>query len=324
VTRNRALTGPGSGDRARSPEVADPVAGSIDGGGGGLAPEGSAGVVLEPTPVGVRPRRRDAQAEQEARLQDEAVRAFRERYPDVRLAPVVVIIPAYNEEECIGTVLPAVPRQAFGLAFDSLVVDDGSADGTFAAALAHGVYVARLNQNSGQGSALRLGYRLAREHGARFIVTLDADGQWDPADIVPLLEPLIQNEADFVLGSRKLGRAETTDNVRRAGVHVFAKLLRLLTRVPITDTSTGVRAMRAEVTATVRQVEPQYQASELLIGAIYQGYRITERPVVMRRRVAGESKKGHNLFYGLRYGRVLLRTWWRERRAAKRRNTAVG
>jgi glycosyltransferase involved in cell wall biosynthesis len=254
-----------------------------------------------------------------ADVADEAVRAFDERYPGVIFAPVVVIIPAYNEQDCIGAVLPKVPRTAHGLEVDTLVVDDGSADRTSEVALAHGVYAARLGRNSGQGSALRVGYRLAREHGARFIVTLDADGQWDPIEMLPLLEPLVHDEADLVLGSRKLGRAETTDSVRRLGVHVFARLLHVLTRVPITDTSSGLRAMRAEVTATVRQEEPQYQASELLIGAIYRGYRVAERPVVMRKRVAGKSKKGHNVLYGFRYGSVVLRTWWRESRAAKNR-----
>jgi glycosyltransferase involved in cell wall biosynthesis len=258
-----------------------------------------------------------------ADVSEEAIRTFGARYPNVRFGPVVVVIPAYNEADCVGSVLPEIPRKAYGLDVDTLVVDDGSADPTSDVAASHGVYVARLARNSGQGSALRVGYRLAREHGARFIVTLDADGQWDPAEILRLLEPVVNDEADLVLGSRKLGRAETTDRVRRAGVHVFAKLLRVLTGVPITDTSSGVRAMRAEVTATVRQEEPQYQASELLIGAIYQGYRTAERPVVMRKRVAGKSKKGHNVLYGLRYGRVVLRTWWRESRAAKRRASST-
>jgi glycosyltransferase involved in cell wall biosynthesis len=253
-----------------------------------------------------------------------AILEFRERYPDARLAPVVVVVPAFNEADCIGAVLPEIPGEAYGLQVDTLVVDDGSADRTGDAAFEHGVYVARLRENSGQGTALRVGYRLAREYGAEYIVTLDADGQWDPAEILRLLEPIVNDEADFVLGSRILGRAETTDSVRRAGVHVFARVLRLLTRVPITDTSSGVRAMRAEVTATVRQEEPQYQASELLIGAIYNGYRTAERPVVMRKRVAGKSKKGHNILYGFRYGRVVLRTWWRESRAAKRRNRTAG
>ncbi|HEY1618995.1 MAG TPA: hypothetical protein VGG25_15350, partial [Streptosporangiaceae bacterium] len=60
--------------------------------------------------------------------------------------------------------------------------------------------------------------------------------------------------------------------------------------------------------------QPQYQTSELLIGALYQGYRVAEVPTVMRPRMSGESKKGRNLAYGLRYGRVITRTWLRERK----------
>ena len=71
--------------------------------------------------------------------------------------------------------------------------------------------------------------------------------------------------------------------------------------------------MRAEVTASVRQRQPQYQTAELLIGAILQGYRVTERPIVQRRRMAGETKKGNDLLYGLRYARVIFTTWWRGR-----------
>jgi glycosyltransferase involved in cell wall biosynthesis len=248
----------------------------------------------------------------------DALEDFRARYPEHQFAPVVVVIPAFNEEESIGPVLDAIPREACGLAVDTLVVDDGSSDGTASVCSAHRVYVATLPENSGQGSALRVGYELAREHNAEYIVTLDADGQWDPQVIPVVLEPVVSGEADFVLGSRVLGRAETDDSFRQAGVRVFAMLASLLTGVRVTDTSSGVRALRAEVTATVRQEEAQYQASELLVGAILQGYRIVERPVVMRKRIAGESKKGHNVLYGLRYARVMLRTWWRERGARDR------
>jgi hypothetical protein len=93
-------------------------------------------------------------------------------------------------------------------------------------------------------------------------------------------------------------------------------LVRLLTGVKVTDTSSGYRAMRAEVTARVRQEQVQYQTSELLIGAIARGYRIAERPIVMHKRTAGESKKGNDLLYGARYARVILATWWRDRRPA--------
>jgi Glycosyl transferase family 2 len=244
---------------------------------------------------------------------DRAVDAFSQRHPDLHFAPVVVVIPAFNEEEAIGAVLEAMPRVACGLAVDTLVVDDGSADGTAQVARAAGTYVATLDQNSGQGTALRLGYRIAREHGAEYIVTLDADGQWDPADVARLLEPILNDQADFVLGSRVLGRTENDDSVRQAGVRVFAFVVRLLTGVRVTDTSSGVRVFRAEVTERVRQEEPQYQASELLVGAICNGYRVAEVSVVMHKRTAGHSKKGRNFLYGARYGRALFRTWWRDR-----------
>ncbi|HEV2088666.1 MAG TPA: glycosyltransferase family 2 protein, partial [Cryptosporangiaceae bacterium] len=216
----------------------------------------------------------------------------------------------------IGGVLRDVPAQACGLDVQTLVVDDGSADATSAVSAEHGVYVARLERNCGHGVALRVGYRLAVEHGAQYIVTVDADGQWDPVEIPTVLQPVADGEADFVIGSRVLGRTETDDSFRQAGVHFFAALVRRLTGVPVTDTSSGFRAMRAEITTNVPQVQVQYQTSELLIGAIYRGYRIAERPITMHKRAAGESKKGNNILYGFRYARVILTTWARERRRA--------
>jgi glycosyltransferase involved in cell wall biosynthesis len=244
------------------------------------------------------------------------IRAFRAEHGDRTLAPVVVVIAALDEAGCIADVLREIPPTACGLALETLVVDDGSTDGTGALARAEGVLVARLERNCGHGVALRVGYQLAREHGARFIVTLDADGQWNPAELETVLQPLADGEADFVIGSRVLGAHETDDGFRQAGVHVFGWLVRRLTGVTVTDTSSGYRALRAEITATVPQSQVQYQTSELLIGAIAQGYRIAERPIVMRKRLAGESKKGTNLIYGFRYCRVILSTWWRERGTA--------
>jgi glycosyltransferase involved in cell wall biosynthesis len=246
-----------------------------------------------------------------------ARQAFIERYPDLGFAPIVVVIAAFNEEESLGEVLRAMPATVADLRVDTIVVNDGSSDGTERVALDHpNVYVASLARNCGQGTALRLGYELARDHGATYLVTLDADMQWDPVEIPDVMEPLLTDEADFVLGSRTLGIGENPDKFRRAGVGFFRLLIRLLTGVPVTDTSSGLRAMRAEVTAKVPQVQAQYQASELLIGTIYAGYRIAERPVTMHKRFAGQSKKGHNLVYGLRYGRVIVTTWWRQSRRA--------
>lgn len=252
-----------------------------------------------------------------AEVRDEAIAAFRERHPGLVLQPVVAVIAALDEASSIGAVLAAIPARACGLGVDVLVVDDGSGDATSRVAAGAGVRVARLRRNCGHGVALRVGYQLAREHGARFVVTLDADGQWDPAELADVLAPVARGEADLSIGSRVLGRTETDDGFRQAGVHVFGALVRLLTGATVTDTSSGFRAMRVEVTADVRQEQVQYQTSELLIGALARGYRVTEVPIVMRKRTAGTSKKGRNLTYGARYARVIVATWWRERRAAR-------
>lgn len=242
----------------------------------------------------------------------DAVRRFKAEHPDLRLKPVAIVIPAFNEEAAIGGVLERIPPEVCGLPVDTIVVDDGSGDRTAEIARRH-AYVARRERNNGQGAAFRVGYRLAWDLGAEYVVTLDADGQWDPDDVPGVLQPVLDDEADFVLGSRVLGRAETDDMVRHAGVRVFSGLVRVLTGVRVTDTSSGLRAMRSEVGVTARLEEPQYQSSELLLGAIANGYRVAERPIVQRKRAAGESKKGHNALYGVRYARVILRTWWRER-----------
>src|SRR6266496_693330 len=124
---------------------------------------------------------------------------------ELKLAPVVVVIPAFDEEACIGGVLAKIPAEACGLRIDTVVVDDGSRDRTAEIAREHGVHVAQRARNGGQGAAFQDGYRIAREGGARFIVTLDADGQWDPTEIPGVLEPVVRGDADLVLGSRVLG-----------------------------------------------------------------------------------------------------------------------
>ena len=250
-----------------------------------------------------------------------ARQGFRQRYgADLRLGPVLVVIAALDEEGSIGEVLDHIPPEVAGLDVDVLVVDDGSTDATARVAEDHpGVRVVRFTRNCGHGVALRLGYQLAAEHGASYVVTLDADMQWDPREMGTVLAPLLAGEADFVVGSRALGRAETDNAFRHAGVRAFAVLVSVLTGTHVTDTSSGYRAMLTEVTQRVPQKQVQYQTSELLIGAIYHGYRVTERPVTMHRRLEGESKKGNDLLYGFRYARVVLGTWLRERDAASRR-----
>ncbi|WP_309148791.1 glycosyltransferase family 2 protein [Saccharopolyspora gregorii] len=245
-----------------------------------------------------------------------ALDGFAERYGDRRFATVVVLIAAYDEQDALGAVLDGMPAESCGLDVDTLVVVDGATDDTAEVALRHGALTCVAPRNRGQGAALRLGYRLAAERGARYLVTTDADGQYDIAELPELLQPLIDDEADFVTGSRTLGRTESTDLVRRAGTHVFAWLVSALTRQKITDTSFGFRAMKIEVPNSVRLEQRQYQSSELLVGVLARGYRVLEKPMTMLVRAAGQSKKGGNLLYGYSYAKVVLGTWLRERRSA--------
>jgi len=245
-----------------------------------------------------------------------ALQAFVEAYPDLKLQPLVIVIAAYNEADNIGAVLDEVPQQIADVPVSLLVIDDGSTDATTKIAERHGALVCTLAANRGHGVALRLGYRIAREGGAQYIGTLDGDGQWDPADLPAMVARMESGQADFVIGSRQLGQTENTDAFRNLGVKFFAMVISALTRTHITDTSSGLRLMRADLTGTVTQTQPQYQTSELLIGALLQGYRVAEVPTVMRQRLSGESRKGRNFAYGLRYARVITQTYLRERRTS--------
>ena len=149
-------------------------------------------------------------------------------------------------------------------------------DGTAEAAAARAAPGSRVPVNRGQGAALRLGYRVAREHGAAYVLTTDADGQYDVATCPRCCaDPRGPGRLRHRLA--RLGQ-QTRDGVRRPGVHVFAWTVGALAGRRLTDTSFGLRAMRAEVTAAVTLNQPQYQSSELLIGALSHGFRVLEVP----------------------------------------------
>jgi glycosyltransferase involved in cell wall biosynthesis len=246
-----------------------------------------------------------------------AVADFEQRYGDVRLAPVVVVIAAYNEEHGIDPVLERIPASCptpdgETLPVATLVVVDGATDHTADVVAGHHAYVLVAPNNRGQGGALRLGYRLATDHGAAYIVTADGDGQYDIDELPQLLNPILTGRADFVTGSRRLGHEESDSHMRWVGVRVFAALASLLTHRRITDTSFGFRAMRAELVRQVRLTEPQYQASELLIGVLARGARVVELGLTMRLRTDGGSKKGGSLAYGAGYARAMVNAWYRE------------
>ena len=244
------------------------------------------------------------------RIGDDARSRFAAEYAGRQGSPVVVVIAALDEEASIGDVVRSIPGEVCGMAVQCVVVDDGSSDATSSVAREAGALVCQLERNVGQGRALQVGYRLAGELGAKVIVTLDADGQFDTSEMARLACPVASGRADFVNGSRRLGSSHTTDLVRRSGLVFYGILVSVLARTWITDPANGFRAFRPEVVGRVPLRQAQYQTAELLMGALALGFRVVEVPVTVLPRSAGETKKGSNLRYGLRFGRVVFRTWW--------------
>jgi glycosyltransferase involved in cell wall biosynthesis len=237
---------------------------------------------------------------------------FERRDPNPTFGPVLALISSYLEADNIGPVLKAVPEEALGLKVTTLVVVDGGDDGTEDIVEHAGALCAVLPVNMGQGVALQLGYDIAQAYGCKYVVTIDADGQNDPGEVPDLLKPIIDDQADMVIASRRMGTDQTTDLMRKSGVVVFATVINRIIGKNLTDTSNGYRAFRTEVLADLTLEQDQYQTAEVIISAAARGWRITEVPTVWHPRSSGESKKGHNIYFGLQYARVIVRTWWRE------------
>lgn len=228
-------------------------------------------------------------------------------------APICVVIPAYNEADNIGHVLDQMPTEIDGRAVEVLVVEDGGTDATAAVVRDHKAHVVSHVINRGGGAALQVGFDLALESKAAVIVTLDADGQHLPQEMPRLVTPVLAGEADMVNGSRVLGTYEKDKAIRAMGVVVFNWLISALTWQRITDCSNSYRAFSADALRAVRPHlhQRQYHTTEFLIEMIKRGQRVMEVPITIRRRMSGESKKGHTLRYSLGFTRAILKTWFR-------------
>lgn len=228
------------------------------------------------------------------------------------IKPAMVLIPAYNESDNLKELLPFMPQKIGGTEIGVLVVDDGSDDDTFLAASETGdICVVKNLINRGGGAALRLGYDILQKAEVQYCVTMDADGQHRVEDIENVLQPIIEDRYDCVIGSRILGNREKANWLRITGVYFFGRIISILLGKKITDPSSGFRAFRMEAMASVRLHEDQYHTSELIIEAIKNGLRIGEVPITILKRKFGKSKKGKDLAYGFHFARIIIKTWWR-------------
>ncbi|WP_273847010.1 glycosyltransferase family 2 protein [Rubrobacter calidifluminis] len=246
-----------------------------------------------------------------------AVRQYKERYdppqplPEGARGRILIVVPAYNEAGGIAQVLSRVPEELMGYEVRTVVVDDGSSDATEQIARNLGYPVVSHVVNRGQGDALRTGFAIAGLERADMVINLDADGQYLPEEMERLIVPIIEDEADFVLGSRFMGFYEEAGSVRHIGVVFFSKMISLLTGKKITDSTNGFRAIRGSMLPKLDLREDRFNATELILEALKKGLRFKEVPVTMLKRAEGVSKKPPKLRYPLGVFRVIIQTWLR-------------
>jgi glycosyltransferase involved in cell wall biosynthesis len=203
----------------------------------------------------------------------------------------VAIVPAFNEEHTIPTVIDEI--RAFDAGLDIVVIDDGSSDRTAEVAAAKGAHVLRLPFNLGIGGAVQTGFRYAYENGFDLAVRVDGDGQHDPAQLGKVLDPVLRGEADIVVGSRfaaESGDGYRSSRSRRIGIRLLATIVSWIVGQRVTDTTSGFQALnRRGITLFARDYPHDYPEVEATVMVFRHRLRLAEVPVAMRERAGGKS-----------------------------------
>lgn len=216
---------------------------------------------------------------------------------------IIVMIPAFNEEKTIGNVIKDIPRKINGISdIKVLVIDDGSTDSTIEAAKKSGAdYVFRNKKNQGLGINFKNGIEKAIKLGADIIVNIDGDGQFNGQEIPKLINPIINNEADMVTGSRFLNDS-ITNNMPKAkswGNKRFTNLISRITGQKFTDTQCGFRAYSREAALKLNLQGRFTYTQEVFIDLVEKGIKIKEVPIEVKYFKTRDSVVSGNL---RRYG----------------------
>jgi glycosyltransferase involved in cell wall biosynthesis len=203
----------------------------------------------------------------------------------------VAIVPAWNEEQSVARVIDEL--RAFDPGLDVVVIDDGSTDGTSRAAAATGARVLRLPFNLGIGGAVQTGFRFAFENGYDVAVRVDGDGQHDPAQLGLVLEPVLNGDADIVVGSRFAAAGATgyqSSRSRRVGIRLLAWTVSRIVGQRVTDPTSGFQALNREgIALFARDYPHDYPEVEATVMVFRHRLRLREVPVEMRERGGGRS-----------------------------------
>lgn len=220
-------------------------------------------------------------------------------------AKIIALIPAYNEQDTIVDII----QQVKPFVAEVLVINDGSIDSTKDVAEKAGAIVIDNIINRGLGKTIQRGYNEAIERGADIVVQIDADGQYDPAEIPKLIQPILDNKADMVLGSRLENLKYEMPWLKKNGNKAFSWLLRRLTGIDIKDGQTGFRAIRKEVIESIKLCGDFTYTQEMIIKTAKEGWRIANVAIHFHQRSSGESRLiSTPLSYAWRAGIIIIRT----------------
>lgn len=215
-----------------------------------------------------------------------------EKEKTVKTADTLIVIPAYNEEKNIPSVVAAIRNATASAETDILVINDGSRDQTAESARSSGALVASHIFNLGYGSALQTGFKYALANGYRYVVQVDADGQHEPKDVRLIRDALKRDEADMVIGSRFMsGKTYPMSFARIAGIRLFSALTSFFIKQPISDCTSGFKGYNLKVIPllTSRFYPEDYPDADVIMIIHYAGYRIKEVGVTMHAPPDAES-----------------------------------
>ena len=218
---------------------------------------------------------------------------------------VLLIIPAYNEEKNILNVYNEILNynKKNKTNYDVIVINDGSKDLTSKVCHDNNIPVIDLVRNLGIGGAVQTGYKYAKENNYDIAVQFDGDGQHDISYIKSMLEPLLNNEADMVIGSRfceKDNDGFLSSGMRRLGIKLISFFIKLKTRKKIYDTTSGFRAINKSLINRFSLYYPlEYPEPISTVDILCNNYKVKEVSVKMKERMEGKSSihSWKNIYY---------------------------
>jgi glycosyltransferase involved in cell wall biosynthesis len=212
----------------------------------------------------------------------------------ITAASIWVVIPVFNDDGVLTEVLKSLEPYGYSI----VVVDDGSGRRVPDHLGSSQISICRHIFNLGQGAALQTGIDYALLHGAKYLVTFDADGQHCAEDIIPLLDVVASGQYDIALGSRFLpgGRAENIQQMKLLTLRCALVFTRLLVGLPLTDTHNGLRALTAETARRIRITQNRMShATQILLEVASMRLRYREVPVKIRY-TPSSMKRGQSIF----------------------------